>query len=439
MKKIISQIAVCLLLTPAVSAQEYLAITNATIIQEARQQPLENGTILIRDGYILQIGKNDSIAIPNNSRIIDGTNKWIIPGLIEVHSHSSNKKDFQRGLALGVTTAHTLTSKADTTLDFQIWASKSTSPSPKLVQNPWMFSGSFPDNIAPNVWHVLKPETVTEAVEQVEHVKKIGFQSVKVFLDDGSIWFEDSTRFSKDLDHEVLSSIIKRAHELKMRVYGHAWDVKSYSELVDAGTDLIIHAPVDTNLSELTWLKMKENQMAWVTTLAVIDRVAEPFQYADRILNDERLSRVLSETEMKYYERRLQMEKSEVKTSLTKMATETDRFRNVISSNTKLARQYKIPIAIGSDCPIGLGTHLEMEILKELVGLPDQEILWSATTGGAYALKINEFTGSLFPKMVADLIILNSNPLEDIRNTRDISTIIKSGTVFEQKELLTKN
>ncbi len=159
-----------------------------------------------------------------------------------------------------------------------------------------MFSGSFPDNIAPNVWHVLKPETPTEAIEQIELVKKRGFESIKVFLDDGTVWFEDTTRFSKDLDKEVLSSIIRRAHELRIRVYGHAWDVKSYSQLVDAGTDLIIHAPVDTILPELTWHKMQENQMAWVTTLAVIDRVAEPFQYASRILIDGRLRKVLSES-----------------------------------------------------------------------------------------------------------------------------------------------
>ncbi len=130
------------------------------------------------------------------------------------------------------------------------------------------------------------------------------------------------------------------------------------------------------------------------------------------------------------------MKKNAVKTSLTKMANETDRFRRIISSNTKLASKYGLPVAIGSDCPIGLGTHLEMEILQELVGLSNQEILWSATTAGAHALNLNEYTGALFPKMEADLVILNSNPLEDIRNTRDISIIVKSGVVFKQKDLI---
>ncbi len=294
--------------------------------------------------------------IPENSTIIDETDKWIIPGLIEVHSHTSNKRGFRQGLALGVTTAHTLTSKADTTLEFQVWASKKNSPSPKLVQNPWMFSGSFPDNIAPNVWHVLKPMTPAEGIKQVERVKMQGFNSIKVFLDNGTVWFEDSSKFSRDLDPMVLSSIINRAHELRMRVYGHAWDSKSYADLVDAGIDLIIHAPADTNLPEYTWLKMKENQMAWVTTLALIDRVAEPFQYAQRILEDERLSRVLSENEKEYYEKRSKINRSEVKTSLSKMATDTERFRRIIAKNTRLAKEHQIPIAIGSDCPIGIGT-----------------------------------------------------------------------------------
>lgn len=83
---------------------------------------------------------------------------------------------------------------------------------------------------------------------------------------------------------------------------------------------------------------------------------------------------------------------------------------------------------VGSDGPIGVATHLEMEFMMES-GLTATQVLTAATAGGAQLLGLSGELGAITPCGRADLVGLRANPLEDVRNTRDVAWVVKAGHV----------
>ena len=97
------------------------------------------------------------------------------------------------------------------------------------------------------------------------------------------------------------------------------------------------------------------------------------------------------------------------------------------------ARQAGVPLAVGSDQPVGVGTHIEMELMAE-AGLTPAEVLTAASAGGARVLGLEGEVGTIVVGKRADLVVLRSNPLTDIRNARDVEWTIKGGQRFQGGE-----
>lgn len=417
--------------------QEYLAIREANIIYDAKNEPIPNGTILLKDGFIEKVGPNDGIKIPKNAIVIDATGKWVIPGLIETHSHSKSKNDFKIGLALGVTTAHVLPTIPDTVLSMEIRASKTDSKAPRLVQNPFMFSGLWPDNMAPGLWKILKPTSTYEAFDQVEKIKNMGFSAIKIFMENENIWHPEPLN-TKVLSDSVLVALNKRAHELNMRVYAHAWDTTFYNKLVRAKVDAVIHPAINAVIEDEIWNLMRAQNMPWITTVSVIERIGPMGSYYSKIMADSRLTKLLDEQTLENYRDYSKREESPYIDNFPALKTDFQFFYDNIRKNTMKAKSHDVWIALGSDNSVGLGSHIEMEMLQDF-GLSPKEILTAATLGSAFALGMEDKIGSIEVGKLGDLVILDSNPLDDIKNTRDVSWIVKSGKLFKQEEIIAFN
>jgi imidazolonepropionase-like amidohydrolase len=114
----------------------------------------------------------------------------------------------------------------------------------------------------------------------------------------------------------------------------------------------------------------------------------------------------------------------------------TARTGETILRNTVTARQAGVPLAVGSDQPVGVGTHIEMELMAE-AGLTPAEVLIAASAGGARVLGLEGEVGTIVVGKRADLVVLRSNPLSDIRNARDVEWTIKGGQQFQDGERVT--
>jgi imidazolonepropionase-like amidohydrolase len=423
-----------LLICDQVVAQEYLAIQNATIISSANDEPIQKGTVILKDGIIEKVGLSEDLTIPENATLVDATGKWVIPGLIEAHSHSKSRNDFKVGLALGITTAHVLPTNPDTALFMEIWASKPTSLSPRLVQNSWMFSGIWPDDIAPGAWRILKPVTKSEAISQVEKVKRKGFSSIKIFMEDGNVWHTEPKN-TKVLSDSVLVAIIERANELNMRVYGHAWDTTYYNQLVRQQVDAIIHPAVNALIEDEIWELMRFQNMPWITTASILERIGAMGDYYSRILNDTSFTKLLDDESIDNYSNYSQMEVAPFIGNFPILKTDLQNFYDILWENTINAQSHGVIIALGSDNSVGFGTHIEMEMLQEN-GLSPKEILNAATYGGALALGMEDGIGSIEIGKRGDLVVLNSNPFDDIKNTRNVFAVVKSGKLYHQEDIV---
>jgi imidazolonepropionase-like amidohydrolase len=107
-----------------------------------------------------------------------------------------------------------------------------------------------------------------------------------------------------------------------------------------------------------------------------------------------------------------------------------------LGSNTRSVLDGGVPVAVGSDLGwVGIGTHVEMELLGE-AGLSPAEVFVAATYGGALALGMEDELGTLEPGKRADLAVLGADPLADVRNAREVAWVVKAGTLFDPAELL---
>lgn len=108
--------------------------------------------------------------------------------------------------------------------------------------------------------------------------------------------------------------------------------------------------------------------------------------------------------------------------------------------NLKKLHEAGVTIAAGTDAgnigtPHGPAIYREFELMQK-AGLTPREILKTATINGAKFMGRSDELGSVEPGKLADLLVLNSNPLEDIHNTADLHRLVKSGRMFQARELL---
>lgn len=412
-------------------AQETVVISSTTLIDGRGGSPRANTTIVIRDGRFSAIGPDSLIHLPSDATVIDGHGRWVIPGLIEVHTHDflSSKDVLKQALALGVTSALVI-GVSDTVLYLERWSEPATTATPRLYVTPGGFTGEFPDNVLPGLIRLARPTSPAEARAMVEDLHSRGATQLKIWQDDGRLWW-DTPQPLPTLAPPVVREIIRAGHRLKMRVYAHAWEMQYARDLVAAGIDCLIH-PIADSLADAKLLgSLAKRRMPWVTTLTGLDLFYDPATYARRVLADPRLRGSLASDVLKGLERDTLpgSDAAHPGAHPPALARNYRTYRETIVRNTLIARQSGVPLAVGSDQPVGVGTHVEMELMTE-AGLTPVDVLTAASAGGARVLGLEGELGTISVGKRADLVVLRSNPLLDIRNARDVEWTIKGGQRF---------
>ncbi len=109
-------------------------------------------------------------------------------------------------------------------------------------------------------------------------------------------------------------------------------------------------------------------------------------------------------------------------------------YLRVIARNGHLAVAEGVVLSVGSDSQAGVGTHVEVELLRDY-GFDALTILRALTLGGAIGLGEADRFGTIEPGRVADLVVLGSDPLREITNVRDVEIVLKGGHVWDAEEL----
>lgn len=409
-------------------AAQGLVVRSTNLIDTRTGAVRENVTIVVEGGRVTAVVAGEPLETSTDARVIDGRRRWVTPGFIDVHVHDAAENYLRRMFAMGITSIHLMpNSPPDSPSTLERASQRPENPIPRLQMSK-MFTGEFPDNIIPGVYEFLKPKTAEEARQAVREQKRQGFAQIKIIQDDSLLWAGPSA-LSPRLELVVFDALVKEAHSLDMRVYVHATQRVDTKQAIRAGADAFMHGTFDVPLEEEDLQTMRSLKMGWTPAYAVIRRFLDGAGYANRILAEPGLAAALSVEDLANLK--------EASAGAAEIPSgRVSRYWQTLGENTRRLQDAGVVVAVGSDGgPAGVETHWEMQLLQER-GLTHPEALIAATLGGARTLGIEEQVGSVDVGKLGDFVILEANPLEDIRNARRIEWVVKSGVPFRPGEIL---
>ncbi|MDR6568593.1 amidohydrolase family protein [Chitinophaga ginsengisegetis] len=415
--------------TPPVKA---ILLKDVTLIDGNGGAPAEHTDILIKDGKIAATGRN----IPaGGATVIDGKGKTVMPAITSSHVHigmmkgnDNNSDPYTRENILsqlkkyadyGIT--NILVMGSDQPMLFTSGLRDSSVNG--LLPGARLFSAGYGFAAAqggPPMKYVYHPATVTQATAQLDSVSLVKPTVIKMWVDD----FGGST---PKMDPAIYKALITRAHTHHIPVASHLYYLADAKNLVASGLDIIAHSIRDQEIDAALLQQMKAKGIIYIPTLS-LDEYAYIYARKPEWINDP------------FFKASLEPGVYEMITSPAyqdKLKNSPSYQRNLHAFETAMKNVKRIAdagiiVALGTDSgaqPVrtqGFSEHLEMELLVQ-AGLTPLQAITIATKNAAAALKIDRHYGTIEKGKTADLIILDANPAQDIKNTRKIAAVYKAG------------
>jgi imidazolonepropionase-like amidohydrolase len=393
------------------------AFTALRLIDGTDRAPVANATILVRDGRIVAIGPAARVTIPADAEQIALTGKTVMPGLVNAHGHVGDAEGLEAGrysaanvsrdlrlyAAYGVTTVVSL--GGDGAPSF---AARDSQRTPTLDRARIFVAGP-----------VLVPTSPEDARRLVDADAAMKVDIVKIRVDDN---LGTTTKMAP----EIYRAVIDQAHKRGLRVAVHAFYLSDVKRLLEAGADFIAHSIRDVEVDAATIALLKKRDVCVCPTLmrevsTFVYESTPPFFSDPFFLKhvDPALVAALKEPA-----RQAAMRKSEAAQKY-KIALD------VASRNVKKLSDAGVTIAMGTDTgpPMRFQGYFEQVELEMMIkaGLTTRQVIASATRDAARCMKIDNEVGTLEPGKWADLLVLNADPLTDIKNTRAIDSVWIAG------------
>ena len=446
-------IALLALAPPALAAP--LALLDATLIDGTGAAPVPNATVIIDGDRIVAAGPGGLVSIPPDAERLDVTGKWLLPGLIDAHMHF-----FQSGGAYArpdILDLRTVRPYAD-----EVAAVKAATPATLArylasgitsvvdVGGPlWTFDARAAANaipIAPRVavsgplLATYAPAEVTVADPPMIQVATAeqGRAEVRRLLpyrpDLINIWFVYAgLEIRPQLDW--VRAVIAEAHAAGVRVAVHATELRVARAVVEAGADVLVHG-IDDEIADAPMLfQLRTLGVIYTPTFAVVEGynralglAFRPTAMETRTGDPAAIRSILSLANLPAAQRPRALRPAPVPPIDPESAANLRRLRDAGGI-----------IAAGSDAGNigtlhGPGLHREMELMVE-AGLTPMEVLVAATKNGAAVMGRADL-GTVAAGKLADLLLLDADPLADIRNTTRIYRVLRGGVMHDPAAIL---
>ena len=394
-------------LIPVQSTPAPQATATVTIFEGARliigdgSLPIDNSAFVVNGSRFTQVGRGGQVPAPAGARRVDLRGKTVIPAIIDTHTHLATNREMlvdqlQRKAYHGVGLATSLGSD-NTDVAFQVRA--------ETIANAARFRTAGRGITMPEPGRTEAPYWITTAAEGRKAVQELATKKVDIV----KIWVDDRNGMYKKLTPELYTAIIDEAHKNGLRVTAHILTLEDAKGLLRAGIDAFAHGVRDKDIDD-EFLSMMKQRPAVVVVPNLPDRgVATDLSW---------LSDSVPAAQLK-----------------TLQAAATDRPAvqqtfGIQSRNLAKLNAAGVRIALGTDGNVAWAHHLEMEDMVAS-GMTPAQVLVAATRNAADLLKVTD-AGTVAVGKSADFIVLDANPLDDIKNTRRIADVYLRGTTVDR-------
>src|SRR5438309_1124428 len=437
-----------------------IAFIGATLVDGTGAAPVRNAVVLMRDGRVACAGPRAACPVPADADTVSAAGKWIIPGLVDTHVHFSQtgwvdgrpdaldlreqypydqveadlharpERFFRSYLCSGVTSVFDV-GGYPWTLDLQARTAHSTTAPRVLSAGPLLSTIDFWLNLPDQRQFIYMADDATVR-QAVRAHKAWGAAAMK-------LWYimppqpPDTARVSA-----LVAAAGDEARKVGLPLIVHATGLWEAKDALRAGARVLVHsvwsAPVDDEFLALA----RRAGTIYVPTLIVPDGYR---QVAARRFERERqpLGCVDPGTRAKALATdSVAPAKRPTAAVLEQRTTRTAQGLAQGQANLKRVHDAGIPIALGTDAGNPLTLHgasvfMEPEAMQA-AGLTPLAVLVAATRTGARALGLDS-TGTVTAGATADLVVLDADPLADIRNVRRIAPVVRRGEVYTRREL----
>ncbi|MDH3455275.1 MAG: amidohydrolase family protein [Gemmatimonadota bacterium] len=428
-------------------AEPSTAYVGATVWDGTAGAPILDAAIVVRGGRIERIGPAASVAIPRNAEVVrlDGT--WVIPGLIDAHTHAE-RWTLNRFLAYGVTSVRDVGGVLDSIVTLRDEVQLNTTLGPRMFIAGAMIDG--PPATRPDAIEVATAEQARQAVDRLV---TLNASHVKLY-----------TR----IDEPLLRAVLDEAQALDVPVTAHLGKVDAVTA-ASLGLNAIEHMTgvVEASVSRpeayfnahddfFTGWNRTEYDWATLDSAAIEGTIRELLNHGVTIVPTLALHEAYSRLTDAAYIARLDLSGVPLdvqigwdipdlvrRAGLT--ATDLANLRRARAYQDRFVRYFNRAggdIAAGSDSPNqllppGASLHDELQLLVR-AGLSPRDALLAATRTPARLIRADSL-GVLRSGAVADFVVLNADPLLDIANTRRIDRVVFRGIVYAPAELMVWN
>jgi hypothetical protein len=420
-----------------------LALVGAQLIDGTGAAPVADSVIVIRDGRVESAGSRDAIPIPEGAEVVDATGKTVIPGLVNLHVHyrggpETIERQFRTQLYYGVTTARSIGSDSPEAVSFLLEANAGRPDFPRAYTAGMGFSHPNGFNAAGR----NAPTTEEEARSMVQAQVALGAHFIKM-------WVNEVPEPGLKITPEMRTIIVDEAIRNGAVPVAHIDDEADGRQLVQAGLRDFLHStvltfgpgsgvPVDNPKPSQEFIQMcLDNGVSFTPTLSIVQNNWH-FAEHPELLEDPALRAAFNQDALARWD------DPENRAQVVEDPGFEDRkaaFRQV-QDFVKTIHDAGVKVALGNDAgtanvPYGWGIHHEMALYVEAGLTPMQALVAATATGAGQMPPVGEADfGSLQAGMVADLVVLNADPLLDIQNTLEIDRVMRLGEWVEREGLL---
>jgi imidazolonepropionase-like amidohydrolase/Tol biopolymer transport system component len=400
-----------------------LALVGARVLTMAGLKPgpvagtpgvIENATIVVEGNRVTQVGPSSSVQVPASARRIDVRGKTIMPGIIDVHGHLGGESaglvaqsswPLAANLAFGVTTSHDPSNDTETVFTNAELVRAGVKLGPRVFSTGTILYGAETPFKA-------VVESYDDALSHLRRQKAAGAFSVKSY---------------NQQRRDARQMIIKAGRELEMMVVpeGGSLLYMNQSQVLDGHTGVEHSLPVPRIYKDTVELFAKSASGYTPTLIVGYGGLSgEYFWYQHtNVWENEQL--------LRFVPREIVDARSRRRT----MAPDQDFNHVLIAKGAKQIADAGGLVLLGAHGQLqGLGAHWELWMLQQ-GGMTPMDALRGATIDGARYLGLDGDIGSIEKGKLADLVVLDANPLENIRNSESLSMVMLNGRLYDAKTL----